>query len=358
VFNKNYSQPTVSQTWHLAWGKVSKLTGSTWQDQQLAIFPSQPSHGISPQVTSPSGNFVIVGDVWLSNRQQLLRLQGTKDSDLLSDLKLVARVWDDWGIDTFTKILGVFGLAIWDRTQQKLWLGRDRIGGKSLYYTNSGSTRWIAPNLRSLRPHHNGELDLVALRDYLCCAFVPGAKTLWQGVRELRPGTVICFPAQEIQTYWKLPEYTTAENAGDKPSLEVYSQQLRRSLEEVVQDYLPVGKPVGVFLSGGLDSSSITALASQLHSEPVHTFSIHFGANCANELEFSSLVANHCRTNHHILEITFQQMWERLPETMAWLDDPIGDGLTVPNLLIGQLAKDSVGVILNGEGGDPRAISF
>ncbi|MEH1827078.1 MAG: asparagine synthase C-terminal domain-containing protein [Nostoc sp.] len=129
---------------------------------------------------------------------------------------------------------------------------------------------------------------------------------------------------------------------------------MRELLDQVVQEYLPsANEPVGVFLSGGLDSSCITALVAKFHKAPVHTFSIHFGAECPNELEFSNLVASHCQTQHHILEITFKDMWERLPETMAYLDDPIGDPLTVPNLLLGRLARESVEVVLNGEGGDP-----
>jgi asparagine synthase (glutamine-hydrolysing) len=128
---------------------------------------------------------------------------------------------------------------------------------------------------------------------------------------------------------------------------------LRSQLEQVMREYLPTGSPVGVFLSGGLDSSCITALAAKLHNAPIHTYSIHFGAECANELEFSGLVSNHCQTNHHILEISFDDMWSQLPETMAYLDDPIGDPLTVPNLLLGRLASTDVAISLNGEGGDP-----
>lgn len=349
----NYSQPTPSPTWRIAWGKVNQLTGFTWCEQQLAIFTVESHPEKSLHVTSPSERFIVIGDIWLSNRQQLLSLQDGGDSEVLSDLKLVARAWENWGAATFTRIRGLFGLAIWDREQQKLWLGRDSIGGKSLYYTNSGSTRWIAPNLRSLASHHNQDLDLVALRNYLCCAFVPGSRTLWQGAKELSPGTILCFPDEKIQAYWQLPKYTTAENAEDKLSLEFYSKQLRTSLEQVVQESLPTQKPVGIFLSGGLDSSGVTALASRLHDQALHTFSIHFGENCPHELEFSSLVANHCGTNHHILEISFRQMWELLPETMSWLDNPIGDPLTVPNLLLGRLARQFVEVILNGEGGDP-----
>lgn len=298
---------------------------------------------------------MIVGDTWLSDRQHLAKFLGYSHSFPLSDLQLIAAAWEHWGVETFTKLVGVFGLAVWDREQQILWLGRDRTGSRTLYYTTSGTTRWVAPSLRSLTPYHSKELDMVALRDYLCCAFVPGSRTLWQQVQELRPGSILSFPGEQIQTYWQLPADGTTGDSLERgeSSLEWHGQQLRTLLNQVVQDCLPAQEPVGVFLSGGLDSSSVTALASRLHLAPVHTYSIHFGETCPNELEFSSLVANHCATNHHILEITFREMWERLPEAMGWLDDPIGDPLTVPNLLMGNLAQKSVRVVLNGEGGDP-----
>jgi len=203
--------------------------------------------------------------------------------------------------------------------------------------------------LRTLRPHHSADLDLVALRDYLCCAFVPGERTLWQQVRELRPGTVLQLPDRQPNYYWQPQEQITHP----QQSLSWHAQQLRSRLDQVVQDYLPTNESVGVYLSGGLDSSCITALAAKFHQYPVHTYSIHFGADCPNELEFSNLVAHHCQTQHHILEITPEQMWEQLPITMAQLDDPIGDPLTVPNYLLAQLAKETVNLILNGEGGDP-----
>ena len=156
-------------------------------------------------------------------------------------------------------------------------------------------------------------------------------------MRELRPGSVLSFPDGTISAYWELREQVVEA----AESLEWHGARLRDLLDEIIREYLPENQPVGVFLSGGFDSSCITALAAKLHDSPVHTYSIHFGADTPNELEFSSLVARHCNTEHHILEITFRDMWEKLPETMAHLDDPIGDPLTVPNLLLGKLAKKS-----------------
>lgn len=316
---------------------------STWCRENFGIH--QAAAGC--WALSPSGRFVLVGDVWLSNRQELLaraRLDLTPD---IADIDLLARLWDKWNVETPNLLQGMFGLVVCDIELQQVSLVRDPVGTRTIYYA-PGKTWWIAPQLSSLNPYRSHQLDPIALRDYLTCSFVPGERTLWQDVRELRPGKILQLPEEQIITYWQLQERVI-----ERASLAWHGDKLRSQLELVMRAYLPPQEPVGVLLSGGLDSSCITALATQLHDAPVHTYSIHFGAECANELEFSSLVANHCHTNHHILEITFRQMWDKLPETMAYLDDPIGDPLTVPNLLVGKLASQDVRVTLNGEGGDP-----
>ncbi|MHC0064321.1 asparagine synthetase B family protein [Nostoc sp. UIC 10890] len=341
-------------TWRVGWGTVDEnYENIAWRDEKISvILPRKVSGFLTGKLAiSSGGRFVVVGDVWLTNQVQLLQKLGIEpDSFQGSSLQLVANLWERWGFESLRLLVGMFALVIWDREKQVLRLVRDRIGVRTLYYTTTGSVRWIAPQLRTLSPHHSSDLDLVALRDYLCCAFIPGERTLWEQVRELRSGTVLELPDYKVQAYWQLQEQITAI---DQP-LVWHGDRLRELLDQVVQEYLPpANEPVGVFLSGGLDSSGITALVAKFHKAPVHTFSIHFGSESSNELEFSSLVASHCQTQHHILEITFKDMWERLPETMAYLDDPIGDPLTVPNLLLGRLARESVEVVLNGEGGDP-----
>jgi asparagine synthase (glutamine-hydrolysing) len=359
------SNPSLSSTpiptWLVAWNADSwcvtaleELAIATldeavvWKDERLAVIQPHPSSALSFAL-SPTQRFVVIGEVWLSQSDALYQKLGTRITPNCSQLQIVAALWDRFGTETFELLVGMFGLAVWDREAQRLWMGRDRSGTRTLYYTTSGSTRWIAPRLRDLNPYHAKELDLVALRDYLCCAFVPGAQTLWKQVREVRPGRIVQLPGETQQPYWQLQEQVVHP----QESLDWHGNRLRHLLVQVVQEYLPQQQPVGVLLSGGLDSSAITAIAAQHHSEPVHTFSIHFGRDCPNELEFSSLVADRCQTQHHILEITFAQMWDHLRETMAVLDDPIGDPLTVPNLLVGRLARQFVAVILNGEGGDP-----
>lgn len=329
-----------------------------WRDEHFAIVSSDRKH--PPMILSDSQRFVIAGDIWLPDRTALMQRLGVSlpasnvqatslEYDRSNqDRWLVAQLWEQHGVATWEQLTGAFALAVWDREQQRLYLGRDRAGICTLYYTTEGATRWIAPQLSAIAPHCSTDLDLVALRDYLCCAFVPGARTLWQQARELRPGSSLQLPDGDLTAYWQLQEHIALDQ-----SLKWHGDRLRALLEQVVQEHLPAGEPVGAFLSGGLDSSCITALAAKFHDAPLHTYSIHFGAACPNELEFSSLVAQHCQTQHHSLEITFKELWDHLPETMAALDDPIGDPLTVPNLLLGRLAATSVQTVLNGEGGDP-----
>ncbi len=340
----------VAPTWRLGWGQHAQWDGATWQEGPLAIAVGA-GRSVEVQLAfSPSGRFVVVGDIWLSDRASLLSNLALENPLHLSDIQLVAIAWERWQSSVLPKLVGSFCLAVWDRERQVLRLARDPAGARTLYFTPQGATRWAAGDLRSLAPYRSNALDPTALRDYLCCAFVPGNRTLWQDVRELDIGTQLTWPGDDCHAYWQLKERIDAEDK--QQSLGWHAGRLRSHLDQVVQDSLP-DAPVGVFLSGGLDSSAITALAADFHSQPVHTYSIHFGNPYPNELEFSSLVAKHCGTQHHILEISLRQMWEVLPETMAWLDDPIGDPLTVPNLLLGQMARQQVGVVLNGEGGDP-----
>ncbi len=332
-------------SWCVAYGKLDNFIKDViWQDQQFAVISTPDKFAISY-----SQRFVVVGDIWLSNRGELLQKLGIDIHDNFSNQQIVAQLWEKYNSECLTLLVGMFGLVVWDCQKQELYLIRDAIGSRTLYYTINGVTCRIASQLRTLTPYRSDNLDLVALRDYLCCAFVPGERTLWQDVREIRPGTFLQMPSQQVYHYWQLKEQIIDTNQ----PIEWYGEKLRSLLEQVVKEYLPENQPVGIFLSGGLDSSSITALAAKLHYAPIHTYSIYFGAETANELEFSSLVSEHCQTQHHILEITFRDMWERLPETMAYLDDPIGDPLTVPNLLIGRIARENVQVTLNGEGGDP-----
>ncbi len=343
-YNSSIDRSSFDSRLLVALGQVSDLTGDIkWRDHRAAFFYIAP-------VLSRSERFAVAGEIRLTNRDELLekiesRL-GNRDS---SDSEIVAALWDSKGEAAIALLEGMFSFAIYDRRTETLTLARDPSGARTIYYTVSGSVRWVSPGLRRIEPFISQEIDEVALRDYLSCAFVPGERTMWRDAREVRPGSIVRLPGEEKTVYREVREKIARSDA----PIEWHAARLRSLLERVVAGSLPAGEPVGAYLSGGIDSSLVVALASRLHSQKVHTYSIHFGSQCPNELEFSGLVASHSRTDHHIIEITSDQMWNLLPETMSCLDDPIGDPLTVPNLILGRNASEFVSVILNGEGGDP-----
>ncbi|MEO0842414.1 MAG: asparagine synthase-related protein [Cyanobacteria bacterium J06643_5] len=338
----------VVPDWYVILGRVDASNYDvTYESKDFFVIKTQA-------VKSHNNRFVVVGDIWLSNRSMLL--QYLHPNTKYTDKEIVAYLWESKGEECLNLLEGMFSLCIWDNQERELYLVRDGVGCRTLYYINSGNICVVSPRLATLLPFHSRQLDLIALRDYLCCAFVPGEKTLWENVKELSTGMVLKMESsvELVNTVNKKLFWSARENIQNaEESLIWHGKQLRQLLDKVVQEYLPVNEPVGVYLSGGLDSSCITALAAKFHNHPVHTYSIHFGEKCPNELEFSGLVAQHCKTQHHILEITPDEMWEQLPLTMSYLDDPIGDPLTVPNYLLGTIALENSKVILNGEGGDP-----
>jgi asparagine synthase (glutamine-hydrolysing) len=192
-----------------------------------------------------------------------------------------------------------------------------------------------------------------AWRDaYLSCGYVPGEGTLVAGIRELLPGEIVRFHrgAVTLRRFWSIPEEPPA--GWDVAEADV-TARLRCALEDAVARRLPANESVGAFLSGGLDSSLVVALARRQYQGRVRAYSIAFGAGYPNELEFSALVARHCEVDHHVLELSPPAVVRDLDATIACLDKPIGDPLTVPNALLFREAARDVGVVLNGEGGDP-----
>jgi asparagine synthase (glutamine-hydrolysing) len=312
--------------------------------------------------TDSSRQVVLAADATLYNLSEIvatLRQRGLASSENASPGELLLGLYLEYGAEFAKYVRGMFTVAIWDGRTDKLTLTRDAIGARSLYYVPTRSRLAFSSTLRSLRrfPDLKLEINLDAVRKYLTCAFVPGEVTLLEGIYELLPGHYLVAQQDmsgtigyETRPYWKAREGEWDENA----PVEAYSDPLRRMLEQAVSERLPNSGAVGVLLSGGLDSSAITALTTRFYGdEAVHTYSISFGAEYPNELEFSSMVARHCGTRHRILEIGGEEIARLLPSTVALLDDPVGDPLTVPNFLLDRTASQDTDIVLNGEGGDP-----
>ncbi len=243
--------------------------------------------------------------------------------------------------------------AAWTDGEGLISLSRDAVGERSLYYAAVDRGFLFSSTIQGLLATGlvSRSLDPVALAAYLTYAYVPGERTLLRDVRKLLPGERLDFGFEGVRrsVFWRVPEEPETFDGE-----EVLRVRLREVLERAVRRRLPpAGERVGAFLSGGLDSSLVVALARRLHDGPVSTFSVSFGDGYANELPFSSLVARHCRTDHRVVELSPEVVRRHLDESIAFLGDPIGDPLTVPNALLFREAAAETGVVLNGEGGDP-----
>lgn len=258
---------------------------------------------------------------------------------------------DGRAVTRLADIGGAFAVA-WADADGTVHLARDPVGERTLFYA-PGAGGLFASSIRALL--ETGlvprRLNLRAVAAYLCYAYLPGRETLIDGVYEVLPGERVTLAPGGVtrEGYWALP----APPPDPRPE-EVQAADLRRVLEEAVRRRLPdPGEPVGAFLSGGLDSSLVVALARRLHPAPVRTYSVSFGPGYANELPFSSLVAGHAGTDHRVVELSPAAVLHHLDDSVGLLSDPIGDPLTVPNALLFREAAEAVGVVLNGEGGDP-----
>jgi asparagine synthase (glutamine-hydrolysing) len=319
----------------------------------LALIQDEPGYAAGP--FSAYGR-TAVGEVTLHNRPVLfaaLAGAGSPAPPDCPDGELLLRCWARLGAAGIREAEGMFALAVHE--DGDLVLIRDHVGARTLFYARAEGCWAASTSLRALRrwPALGTGLELAAVRSFLTFAYLPGEETLLRGVREVLPGRCLRLSADGSvaeEHYWEPEERLDADGAPG----ESYALRLRELLEEATAMRLPAAEAVGVLLSGGVDSSLVTALAAKLHPHPVHTYSISFGAELPNELGYSGLVAAHCRTRHRVLSVSGDAVAARLAEAAALLDSPVGDPLTVPNLMLAEaVAGDGLRVVLNGEGGDP-----
>ncbi|GGJ83564.1 asparagine synthetase B [Streptomyces camponoticapitis] len=329
--------------------------------------PTRPGHHALGLLDGPgaaegpyrAGDVYAIGEVTLHNAPELrARLGSAGAEDIPGDCpdgELLLRAYVTFGAAGLAAADGMFALAIVERDE--LVLVRDHMGARTLFHARAGTgerAAWAAStSLRALQrwPALDTGLHLPAVRSFLTFAYLPGRETLLRGIHEVLPGRCVRLKADGStveETYWE-----PAEAVDERPAPE-HARELRELLESATARRLPVAEPVGVLLSGGVDSSLVTALAAKLHDQAVRSYSISFGGDAPNELAYSGLVAAHCHTEHQILTVPGEAVAARLPETVALLDSPVGDPLTVPNLMLAEaVAADGMSVVLNGEGGDP-----
>ncbi len=269
-----------------------------------------------------------------------------------SDTEVIVHLYEDYGDELVEHLNGMFAFALWDERRQRLLIARDRMGEKPLYFTQTANSFIFASELKSLIVHPEVErrVNLLALRKYLQYEFVPSPHTMIAGVHKLRPAHRLIFENGEwrAEAYWRL----SYESERLKLSEDEAAEELHDRLREAVRMRLVSDVPLGVLLSGGIDSSTVAALACEAAEGRVKTFSIAFDEKSFDESSYARLVAEHLGTEHYEQRFTEREMLEIVPEIPRLLDEPLGDGSLIPTFLLSRFTRERVTVALGGDGGD------
>jgi asparagine synthase (glutamine-hydrolysing) len=312
------------------------------------------AHGDQPMLKS-GGELCVVQNGEIFNHLQLraeLERTGTRFRTAC-DTEVLLHLYLRDGPGFVDRLRGMFALALWDRHEQRLLLARDRFGIKPLYYQLDGGRLSFASELKALLrdPSFSQEVDREALHAFLAFNSIPAPLSIFRAARKLAAGHLLtCSPAGVRIERYARPGPAPEGELRREPA-RALADELRERLRESVQAHLLADVPVGVLLSGGVDSSVLTALAAGESAERVSTFSIGFRERSFNELELAREVARRYGTDHHELVVS-PQISDLLPELVAAFDEPFADSSAVPTFLVSQLAAQHVKVVLCGEGGD------
>jgi asparagine synthase (glutamine-hydrolysing) len=268
-----------------------------------------------------------------------------------TDTEVIIHLYEEMGSECVQKLRGMFGLAIYDKHKRKLILARDRLGKKPLHYALHNGKLYFASEIKSILAvaPELAEVNSQGLLEYLYYGYVPDPITAFTGIQKLPPGHLLEFEKGEVRVrqYWDLPEFGTRSPKSEEECLE----ELEHRLLEATRIRLISDVPLGAFLSGGTDSSTIVALMARASSGPVKTFSIGFKKDDFNEADYARIVARKFGTDHHemILEPDVVQTVEHLTSS---LEEPFGDSSMLPTYYVSQMARRHVTVALSGDGGD------
>src|SRR3954453_9755593 len=270
-----------------------------------------------------------------------------------SDTEVLVHLYEDRGPSFVEALRGMFAIAIWDARHQRLVLARDRFGLKPLYSRVAGGQLSFASELKALlrQPGFSREIDPVALESFLAFNSIPAPLTIFTEARKLPPGHMLVAENGEVEVSRYARPTPVPESEVGTESDDVLAEELRGRLRDSVRAHLVSDVPVGVLLSGGIDSAALTALAAAESGYRVSTFSIGFEEQSFDELELARLVAKRYGTDHHEL-ILRPDAVDLLPRLVDAFDEPFGDSSALPTYLVSQLASDTVKVVLSGEGGD------
>ena len=276
-----------------------------------------------------------------------------------SDTETIIHLYEEYGPDCVRHLRGMFAFAIWDARRQKLFIARDRLGIKPLYYRLTPEQLVWGSEIKVVLagPENGAELDRQGLPEFLAFGYRSGDQTFYRGIRKLMPGhwmEVDLNGQVTIEQYWDLP---VKENQGQQSQSD-YIHTYRDMLEHAVSSHLMSDVPVGVFLSGGLDSSAVAALMTKIRQSPVETFSVGYAEDQYSELPYARIVAQHLNSVHHEVLVSQQDFFDALPFLIWHEDEPLVWPSSVPLYFVAKLAQQRVKVVLTGEGSDETLAGY
>ena len=304
-------------------------------------------------ILNEAGDIKVVANGEIYNFHELqreLESHGHRFRSRHSDIEVLVHAYEQWGESFLERLRGMFALALWDGRTRTLIAARDRAGEKPLYWTQTPRGLLLASEVKALlvRPEVSRELDPIALDQFLTYEYVLAPRTMLQGVHKLPPAHFLRYRGGQatVHRYWDAADVPVKEWKDEDAA-----EALRAALGKAVERQLMADVPLGAFLSGGIDSSSIVALMSEASSQPVNSFSIGFADGTYNELPYAREVAALFKTNHRERTASpdLGEMFERL---VVHLDEPFADVSLFPTFSVSELAREHVKVVLSGDGGD------
>lgn len=315
----------------------------------LSPMGHQPMH-------SPDKRISVVYNGEIYNFQELKEELADYPFCSTCDTEVIIAAYLKWGIDCVSRFNGMFAIALFDRETEEFYLVRDRIGKKPLYYWLEQGNLVFASELKPIMecPGFEKKIRTEVLSRYLYHQYINAPDTIFENVSKLEPGSILRFSDGNINTwkFWDIKEVYHRYKANPVEDYAQAKQELKDLLNRSVSLRMISDVPLGTFLSGGYDSSLITAIAQSLSPQPVKTYSIGFNEEKYNEAKYAKEVAEHLGTNHTELYISEKEMFDLVDSIPQYYDEPFADSSQIPTMLVSALAKKDVTVVLSGDGGD------
>ena len=338
---------------------VDEKIGLATAHLRLSIIDLNPT-GNQPMI-SASGRFIISYNGEVYNYAPLRKELETLGFSFKgsSDTEVMLASIEAWGLEeALSKFIGMFAFALWDTQDQRLFLVRDRLGVKPLYYGIINNVLFFGSQPRSFMPHPlwKSTLNQEALSDYFVYSYIPGAQSIYQGLQKVAPGHIVSIDANftpKISCYWNLTE---KYHQGRQNPLKVSEAEAIDQLEALLKDAIKLRMisdvPLGAFLSGGIDSSLVVSLMQQQSTNPIKTFSIGFLEDSFNEAPYAKKIAETLGTDHFEYILKEKDALDIIPKLPDFYDEPFADSSQIPTYLVSQMARQHVTVSLSGDGGD------